>query len=262
MYKSIIELINMRYLNLSVSAALLLPLSAFGQLGARMPPVDYDEGAFRNPSDWWWSALIIVNFFIAPYLITRKGVDSDGGGYIKWFLTLFIAYLISLLLIPLLVNKNDYMFWTIAIQLGITFYGFITHENNKNYNPPTIPISKNAQLEKEIVGEYLVVNNKTSLKGKIWSVVGNKIYNKLTNKSYTYSIMKSGLAVGFVNSKSNPHLEMVNISSIDVIKFNNGMAYVECPNCSAVNKVFQSDELVISCSSCQFSWKQDMKIPD
>jgi hypothetical protein len=254
----------MRYLNLSVGAVLLLPLSVFGQLGARISPIDYDEGAFRNPSDWWWTFLIIVNFFISPYLITRKSVDSDGGGYIKWFLALFIAYLISLLLIPLLANKNDYMFWIVAIQLGVACYGFINNKNTevKNNTPPAALKHKNERVEPKKFNETSVTINQPRIKGKIWSVVGNKIYNKLTNKSYTYSLVKSGLAVEFVNSKSNPHLEMVNISSIDVIKFNNGMAYVECPNCSAVNKVFQSDELVISCSSCQFSWKQDMKIPD
>jgi hypothetical protein len=254
----------MRYLNLSIGAVLLLPLSVFSQMGARMPPIDYDEGAFRNPADWWWTVLIIVNFFIAPYLITRKGVDSDGGGYIKWFLALFIAYFISLLLIPLLANKNDYIFWTIAIQLGVTCYGFINNKNTevKNYIPPAALTHKKEQLEPKNFNESSVTINQPRIKGKIWSVVGGKIYNKLTNKLYPYSILKSGLALRVISSNLDPYIGMVNISSVDLIKFNKGMAIVECPNCGMSNEVLQADELLISCSMCRFSWKQDLKIRD
>jgi len=84
----------MQYLTLSVGAVLLLPLSVFAQMGARMPPIDYDEGAFRNPSDWWWTVLIIANLIIAPYLITRKDLDFGGVAYFKWFIALFITFVI------------------------------------------------------------------------------------------------------------------------------------------------------------------------
>jgi hypothetical protein len=100
MYRSIVELINMKklYFFISIGVSLLLPLNALGQMGARMPPIDYDEGSFSNPSDWWLTLLWAIILFAGPALIAKnKDGDDAGIEYWKWwFITLVGSFTILL----------------------------------------------------------------------------------------------------------------------------------------------------------------------
>ena len=90
----------MRHLHLNIycGAVLSMPLNVFGQMGARMPPVDYDEGSFRNPSDWWLTFIWAIVLFVGPILVAkRKDGDDAGIEYWKWwFITLVGSFIILL----------------------------------------------------------------------------------------------------------------------------------------------------------------------
>lgn len=106
---------------------LLFPISAFAQLGMKIP-AEYDGGEYINPETWWFTIFTIVIIFIGPYLITRKIDDFDSSVYFRWFFVFFAGLLISIIIIPLMANKNDFSFWIITIQVGIAFYGLITQK--------------------------------------------------------------------------------------------------------------------------------------
>ncbi len=67
------------------------------QMGARMPPPDYDSGTWRNASDGWMALVLALVQFGGPFIIARNA-EGDGGGilYWKWW---FITVLITVLML-------------------------------------------------------------------------------------------------------------------------------------------------------------------
>jgi len=84
---------------------------AIAQMGMRMPPPDYDEGTFNNPTDFWLAFAIALVIFIGPTLISKDRFESGHQLiYWKWVIT---SMIISSALL------------SITRSLGITLTGVI-----------------------------------------------------------------------------------------------------------------------------------------
>jgi len=73
--------------------------NAIAQMGMRMPPPDYDEGSFKDPTDFWLVLTLALVIFIGPYLISKEHFGDEGRLiYWKW-LMIFKVIAIGLVLI-------------------------------------------------------------------------------------------------------------------------------------------------------------------
>ena len=104
---------EMRYLIYLLSIG-----SSFAQ-NTRLGP-DYDEGEFKNPSDFWITLCIALIHFIAPALISSK----TGEFYWKWWFVFFGGFAFSVAFLP---KSTSYF---LLVYVVITIYGLSqTHKN-------------------------------------------------------------------------------------------------------------------------------------
>ena len=92
--------------------------SSFAQ-NTRLDP-DYDEGGFRNPSDFWIALCIALIHFIAPALISSK----TGEFYWKWWFVFFGGFAFSAAFLP---RSSTYF---LLVYVVITIYGLNQTQKN------------------------------------------------------------------------------------------------------------------------------------
>jgi hypothetical protein len=227
--------------------------SSFAQ-NARLDP-EYGEVGFRNPSDFWIILFSTLIHFLAPALISSR----TGGFYWKWWFVFFGATVFVFAFLPK--STSNYTL-ILLFNVGITIYG-LSRSPEKESSSTTrtdvllknIPNNEAGRIEKKTKSK-----SESPYKKKVWAVLGERVFNKETQKTYKYEITKSKLALKIFDELSGEYITMVNISNVDLIKFINGNAYVECPRCSFVNEIAQADKAVILCDECHFGWAQDLKV--
>ncbi len=228
--------------------------SSFAQ-NTRLDP-EFGEYGFRNPSDFWIALSATLIHFLAPALISSK----TGGFYWKWWFVFFGSTVFVFAFLPK--STSNYTL-ILLLNVGISIYGLVKSPEKESSAPTTADVKLNDIVQKK---EAANIKKETGLmiespyKKKVWAVLGDRVFNKETQKIHRYEITKSKLALKIIDEISGEYLTMVNISNVDLIKFKNGKAYVECPQCSFVNESFQADKAVIVCEKCRFTWEQYLKV--
>ena len=123
---------------------LLLSISSSFAQNTRLD-LDYDEGGFKNPADFWITLCISLIHFIAPAIISSK----TGEFYWKWWFVFFGGFAFSVVFLP----KSTTYF--LLVYVAITIYGL--SKTHKNVDHISMQQDSNVD-DKTFQGQLLEVN--------------------------------------------------------------------------------------------------------